>query len=242
VQALALHPWRVSFHEAVAIQESLRERLALQPLDRPVRLIAGADVAYARSTHCMYAAVVVVRLPELDVVERCGVRRAATFPYIPGLLSFREIPALAAAFARLSSRPDLLMFDAQGFAHPRRFGLACHAGVLFGTPSIGCAKTRLIGEHAAVARSRGSVAPLIDRGDEIGAVVRTREGVKPVYVSPGHLVDIPSAIELVMRSTGRFRLPEPVRLAHQETVALRRRDADRPAAPVRRYRGFIKER
>ncbi len=221
MRVLELHPWRVSYREAVGIQNSLRERLRLEPLARPLRLVAGADVAYPRLSRRTYAPVVVLALPSLDVVEVTEAACRARFPYIPGLLTFREVPPLLKAFARLRSEPDALLFDGQGLAHPRRFGLACHAGLLLGTPSVGCAKSRLVGTPGPVGPERGALAELSFDGGVVGAAVRTRPGVKPVYVSPGHLVDVPSAVDLVLATTRRFRIPEPLRLAHQASTALR---------------------
>ncbi len=242
MKARALHRWRVSHSEATGIQDALRPRLVAAPLPREPRLIAGADVAYSRRTHRVYAAVVVVALPSLETVESVGVTRAATFPYIPGLLSFREVPPLLDAFEQLSQSPDVLLFDGQGLAHPRRFGLACHAGLLLDAPSIGCAKTRLVGEHDPVPDSRGASVPLRVDGETVGAVVRTRQGVKPVFVSPGHRADTPSAVELVLLLAARYRLPEPQRRAHRATAALYAEDRDRPAARVRTYPNFVPKR
>lgn len=240
--ARTLHPWRVSYREAVAIQERLRARLRLEPLVRPVRFVAGTDVAYSRATHRMYAAVVIVRLPDLAPVETATAVRVARFPYIPGLFTFREVPPLLSAFRRLRHAPDVVIFDGQGLAHPRRFGLACHAGLLLAMPTVGCAKSRLVGEHAAVGRDRGALAELTYQGSTVGAAIRTRSGVKPVYVSPGHLVDLPSAIDLVLKTTGRFRIPEPIRLAHQATRALQQRLDPRFKPPARRgYPDFVPE-
>ena len=234
MKARLLHEWRVSYHEALAIQNRLRGRVRETPLPREIRLVAGADVAYSRLTHRMYASVLVCALPTLEVVERVQAVRRARFPYIPGLFSFREVPPLLAAFARLRSLPDVLLFDGQGLAHPRRFGLACHAGLLLDRPSVGCAKSLLIGLHASVGRRRESWAPLTDGGETIGAALRTRDGVKPVYVSMGHRADLASALNLVLATTRRFRLPEPLRLAHQSTQALMRR-LDAVARPARAH-------
>ena len=242
MKARALHPWRVSHAQAVGVQEALRPRLVAAPLPKDPRWVAGADVAYSRRTHRVYAAVVLVELPSLETVESVGVTRAATFPYIPGLLSFREVPALLDAFEQLSRAPDVLVFDGQGLAHPRRFGLACHAGLLLDAPSIGCAKTRLVGEHGPVPNHRGASLPLRVAGETVGAVVRTREGVNPVFVSPGHRADTPSAVALVLALAARYRLPEPQRRAHHATVALHARDRGRPAARVRAYPNFVPKR
>jgi deoxyribonuclease V len=242
VDALALHPWRVSYREAVGLQESLRGRLRIEPLARGPRLVAGADVAYSRATHRMYAAVVVVALPSLEAVETAEAASPARFPYIPGLFTFREVPPLLGAFERLRSRPDALLFDGHGLAHPRRFGLACHAGLLLGTPSLGCAKSRLVGRHADVGGARGARADLVCDGEVVGAALRTRDGVKPVYVSVGHLVDLDSAIDLVLATTRRYRIPEPLRLAHHATTALRLRLDPRASPPrARSYPDFVRE-
>jgi len=242
VKARALHPWRVSHAQAAGIQEALRPRLVAAPLPNEPRLVAGADVAYSRRTHRVYAAVVVVELPSLETVESVGVTRAAAFPYIPGLLSFREVPPLLDAFEQLSRTPDVVVFDGQGLAHPRRFGLACHAGLLLDAPSIGCAKTRLVGEHRAVPDRPGASVALQVDGETVGAVVRTRKGVKPVFVSPGHRADTPSAVDLVLALAARYRLPEPQRRAHHATVALHAQDRDRPAPRVRSYPNFVPKR
>ena len=242
MEYVRLHPWRVSHRQAIEIQEALRAQLVTVPLPDEPRWVAGADVGYSRRTHRVYAAVVVVELPSFDTVETVGVTRRATFPYIPGLLSFREMPPLLTAFERLSRTPDVVVFDGQGLAHPRRFGLACHGGLLLDLPSIGCGKTRLVGRHRPVGVRRGSTTPLVHDGEPVGAVVRTREGVSPVFVSPGQRADIDSAVRLVRRLASRYRLPEPQRRAHQATTALYRRDRERPAPRVRSYSGFIPAR
>lgn len=240
MEALALHPWRVSYQEAVAIQERLRSRLKIQPLPRRIRLVAGTDVAYSRPTHRMYAAVVVVALPSLEVVEQAEAVSRARFPYIPGLFTFRELPPLLGAFRRLRAVPDAILFDGQGLAHPRRFGLACHAGLLLDRPSVGCAKSRLVGEHGVVGEARGDFTALTLDGQVVGVTLRTRANVKPVYLSPGHRADLASSIELVMATTRRYRIPEPIRLAHQATTAMRLRLDGRAAQPkVHDYPDFV---
>lgn len=236
MKALDLHSWRVSYEGALAIQAALRRRVRLTRLRRAPRLVAGADVAYSRETHRMYAAVVVLELPSFEVVDTAESVSMARFPYIPGLFSFREIPPLLRAFGRLRSRPDAILFDGQGLAHPRRFGLACHAGVLLATPTIGCAKSRLVGDHAAVGPRRGDRSDLHLGGDVVGVALRTRDHVKPVFVSPGHRVDVAAATDLVLATTRGFRLPEPIRLAHNATTALMRRKEPRLKPP--RTRGY----
>jgi deoxyribonuclease V len=240
VRARALHPWRVGYRDAVAIQEFLRARLRLTPLPARIRLVAGTDVAYSRPTHRMYAAVVVVALPSLDVVEVAEAHCRARFPYVPGLFTFRELPPLLRAFRGLRSGPDVLLFDGQGLAHPRRFGLACHGGLLLGRPSVGCAKSRLVGTHGPLGPERGATAELVFEGGIVGAALRTQRGVTPVYVSPGHRADVGTSVGLVLACTGRFRLPEPIRLAHQATTALRRRlDPTLSPPQVRSYPDFL---
>jgi deoxyribonuclease V len=240
MDARELHPWRVSYDEAVAIQESLRSRLRIAPLPRRIRLVAGTDVAYSRPKHRMYAAVVVVALDTLQVVESVEAVSRARFPYIPGLFTFRELPPLLGAFRKLRAQPDAILFDGQGLAHPRRFGLACHAGLLLDTPSVGCAKSRLVGEHGPVGQARSDFVRLMHQGEVIGAAVRTRPAVKPVYVSPGHRADLASSIQLVLAATGRYRIPEPIRLAHQATTALRLRLDGGITPPARKdYPDFV---
>lgn len=206
-------PANVTPAEAVAIQNRLRGRVERRARLGRVRRVAGVDISVKDGR--ARAAVVVIEVPSLAPVERSVVDRPCDFPYVPGLLSFREGPSILAAFRRLRSRPDLLFFDGQGIAHPRRFGIASHIGVLLDLPAIGCAKSRLVGEHAAPGDARGSWAPLTHEGEVIGAAVRTREGVRPIYVSIGHRVDLETAIAWTMRCAGRYRLPEPTRLAHQ---------------------------
>jgi len=173
------------------------------------------DVGFEDDGATARAAVAVLRYPSLELVDHAVARRRVRFPYIPGLLSFREAPAVLAALRRLRVAPDVLLCDGQGIAHPRRLGIASHLGILSGLPSIGVAKTRLIGEHQQVPDRRGAWVPLFDRGECIGAVLRTRAHVKPLYVSIGHRVSLPTAIALVMACVGRFRLPETTRWAHR---------------------------
>ena len=204
--------WRVTPREAAAIQRRLASRVVLRPpAGRRVRLVAGLDAAYAGGR--VLAAAVLLRLPGLAEVERALVSLPASFPYVPGLLSFREAPALLRALRRLRSRPDLLLLDGHGVAHPRRFGIACHVGLLAGIPSVGVAKSLLVGEHDAPARAAGSRAPLRHRGESVGAALRTRDGGRPVLVSPGHLCDLRAAVRWTLRCVRGHRLPEPTFLA-----------------------------
>ncbi|HEV8635787.1 MAG TPA: deoxyribonuclease V [Chloroflexota bacterium] len=215
----ALHGWDLSPDEARALQAELRGRVELRDGIRPdeVRLVAGVDNGYLRSDEGTtgFAAVVVLTFPALEVVEQRIASRPATFPYVPGLLSFREAPAVLAALEAVESEPDLFVFDAQGYAHPRRLGAASHLGLFVDRPSIGCAKSRLIGRYEEPPREPGARTELVDRGETVGAVVRTRPSAPPLFVSPGHLITVDTAVELVLACCreGR-RLPEPTRLAH----------------------------
>jgi len=230
------HSWDVPVAEARAIQEALRDRVEERDRFGPVRRVAGADVSYDRGSPILYAAVVVLDADSLQVVDSASVCMRAGFPYVPGYLSFREMPALLAAFERLRTPPDLLLADGHGRAHPRRFGIACHLGVALDLPTLGCAKSRLVGEHREPGARRGSSTQLLHDGELIGRVVRTRDGVKPVYVSVGHRVSLQTAQRLVLRLAPRWRLPEPVRAAHEEVNRLRReaRGVTRRAPGARR--------
>lgn len=209
------HPWNLSATEAIAVQRELRAHLI--PSDRlgPVRRVAGVDVGFEVGGTVTRAAVAVLRYPELELLETAIARRPTTFPYIPGLLSFRELPAVLEALERLNEPPDLLLCDGQGIAHPRRFGIACHLGLLVDIPSIGVAKTRLYGTHEEPPDQRGAWTPLRADGEIIGAVLRTRTGVKPLYVSPGHRIGLETAVAYVMGCCARYRLPETTRHAHR---------------------------
>ena len=218
----ALHEWNVTPSEAVAIQKQLREQVELRPLPDDVRLVAGCDISFNKYSDVIYAGIVVVRLPDFEVVERAGVVSRARFPYVPGLLSFRETPSLLEAWERLSIRPDVVALDGQGLAHPRRFGIACHVGLITGVPSVGFAKTRLVGTYDEPDEEAGAFSPLVHRGETIGAVVRTKTRVSPVFISPGHLADVPSSVALALRCTWKYRVPEPTRLAHLFVNELRR--------------------
>ncbi len=209
-----MHDWDLTPKEAIALQNRLRDRVRLRPLKRKIRTIAGADVSFNRFSDRIYAGIVVLSLPDLEIIESTAIRSRTRFPYIPGLLSFRELPALLEAWAKLKTIPDALILDGQGLAHPRRFGIACHAGIWLKIPTIGCAKSILVGKHAELPPEAGSQTPLVDRNEQIGIVLRTKKSVAPVYVSPGHLIDMPGAVDLVQRSLTRYRLPETTRQAH----------------------------
>jgi deoxyribonuclease V len=206
-----MHEWPADLARARAIQQELRARVRLADDFGAIATVAGVDAGYEGDM--ARAVVVILSFPDLTPLEYTIARRPAPLPYIPGFLSFREGPAVLAALAELRTHPDLLIFDGQGIAHPQRLGIASHIGVLTDIPSIGCAKSILVGTHAPAPDARGAWTPLIDRGETIGAVLRTRPGVKPVYVSPGHRITLPMAIRFVMACTTRYRLPETTRLA-----------------------------
>ena len=207
--------WALSPAAARDLQLTLADRVEQGDRFGRIALVAGIDIGFEQAGTITRAAVAVLELPELALVESALARRPTDFPYVPGLLSFREIPAALEALAALAATPDLLLCDGQGFAHPRRFGLACHLGWLVDAPCIGVAKSRLIGAFAEPGPARGAWTPLCDRDQTIGAAVRSRTGVKPLFVSTGHRVGLASAIRLTLACTGRYRLPEPTRLAHQ---------------------------
>ena len=210
-----LHSWDITPAEGIELQKRLAGRIRVEPLAGPVATVAGADCAFAAGGGQIIAAAVLLDARTLEVLAAAESRRACTFPYVPGLLGFREVPVALEALVGLSRLPDLLMCDGQGFAHPRRFGLACHLGLLAGLPSVGAAKSRLIGTHAPVGEERGAWQPLYDGEEVIGAALRTRPGTNPLYISAGHRVSLASAIDLVLRCAPRFRLPEPTRQAHR---------------------------
>lgn len=202
----------ITIEQAIAIQEHLRERV--QPMNGfapdALRTVAGIDAAYHDGAR---AAIVVMAFPNLVVLDQATATLPTAFPYVPGLLSFREIPAALAAFAKLTVPPDVVICDGQGYAHPRRFGLACHLGVLLDRPTIGCAKTHFIGTYAEPGPNSGDCAPLIDSGETIGMVVRTKPQTKPLFVSVGHKIDLDTAVAIVLRCLRGYRLPETTRAA-----------------------------
>ncbi|MFQ5462763.1 MAG: deoxyribonuclease V [Phycisphaerae bacterium] len=210
-----LHTWSVTPQAAIKLQRDLADRVRVRGRIRQLRLVAGADLAFTRDGKTCIAGAVVWDVARQAVVEQHIVRRAVRFPYIPGLLSFREAPAILAVLRKIKTDPDAFLFDGQGLAHPRRFGLACHVGILIDRPSIGCAKSRLIGDETEPGIRRGSVSALEDDGDCIGMVLRTRDRVKPIYVSVGHRVSLQTAVDVTMACCAGYRLPEPTRLADQ---------------------------
>ena len=221
-QAQQLHRWDVTPKEAIEIQQRLRSKLITTRLEKELRYIAGCDISFDKGSDVVYAGIVVLKLPELDEVARATTITRVKFPYIPGLLSFRESPALLEAWEKLPLQPDILMIDGQGYAHPRRFGIASHFGVLVDLPTVGCAKTLLIGNFEEPESKAGSYSPLIDHDEVVGAALRTQDSVSPVFVSIGHKIDLEGAIKVVMRCTKEYRIPEPTRQAHLLVNTLRR--------------------
>lgn len=212
------HNWDVSTHEAIRIQERLASSVKEMPLASPPATVAGVDVSFRRRGYKDYAAqcgIAVLSLPDLDLVDQARWEGDVTFPYVPGLLSFREIPAIVAALEQLSLRPDIFMTDGQGLAHPRRFGLACHLGVALNMPTVGVAKKKLVGDFSGLSLERGSHEPLTHRGDLVGAAVRTRTAIKPVFVSVGHRMTLEEAVQLTLACSPRYKIPEPTRMAHR---------------------------
>ncbi len=213
-----LHSWDISPTEAVALQRDLAGQLRINRglAESAVQSIAGVDLSPPDAqTGLARGAVVVVAWPSLDVIEVSTAEGVADFPYVPGLLSFREAPILLEALSGLRGTPDLVLVDGQGTAHPRRFGIACHLGLAVDVPIVGCAKSRLVGEHEQPGEEKGEWTPLTHRGDVIGAVVRTRTGVRPIYVSPGNNIDLDSSVRWALACSPRYRIPVPTRLAHR---------------------------
>jgi deoxyribonuclease V len=237
---LKLHPWNVNYKNAVEIQKRLEKSIILTCAAKNFAFIAGADVSYlpertiqsgtrqkgfvgpasrsssagTKKSEMFYASIVVFELKTMEMVETVTASGKVDFPYIPGLLSFRESPILLKAFAKIKSNPDVIILDAQGIAHPRGIGLASHIGLLLDKPSIGCAKTRLIGDYHEMDGEVGCYSHLTVQDKVVGAVLRTRKNVKPVFVSPGHKIDLNTSIDLVLKSCCGYRLPEPIRQAH----------------------------
>lgn len=214
--------WSITPREAVRQQQTWRARVETRDRFGPLQYVAGADLAFDPETNLAFAGVIVYRLPELEEVERRMARRKLCFPYVPGLLSFRESPVLLAAFARLRVEPDVILIDGHGMAHPRRFGIACHLGLLLDKPTIGCAKSILVGEAEEPGEQAGSKSPLIDEGETVGVALRTRDKVRPIYVTIGHRVSLESAVRIVTQCTDGFRLPKPTREADHWVGDLRR--------------------
>lgn len=220
-----LRHWPKTYQDAVALQEQLRHRVQLIPLSRPPRLVGGADAITDRTDRRIFGAIVVYTYPELELVEEAGAEGDCPFPYRTGLLSFREVPILAETFSRLKNRPDVLLVDGQGLAHPRGLGLASHLGLVLDVPTIGVAKSRLIGDGAEPDAAAGSASSLMWKGKEVGLILRTKEDRKPFYLSVGHRITLAECREIVMRCVTRYRSPIPLR--HADLLSRRLRSAAR---------------
>ncbi|MEH2290812.1 deoxyribonuclease V [Nostoc sp.] len=208
------HAWPSTLEEAIVIQETLQNQVITEDrLQEPIEYVAGVDMGFEADGTISRAAVAVLSFPDLQVIETSLAHRPTTFPYVPGFLSFREIPAVLDALEKIKTTPNIILCDGQGIAHPRKLGIASHLGLLIDMPTIGVAKSRLIGKHEELAETKGSTQPLIYNGEIIGAVLRSRTGVKPLYISSGHRISLPTAIDYVLRCTPKYRLPETTRIA-----------------------------
>ncbi|MBN1355064.1 endonuclease V [bacterium] len=217
------HSWPSGYHEALRIQEDLVQRLRFEPLTGPVETIGGVDISYSKKSRRMYAAVLVFDYARMQVIDEGTWIQDETFPYIPGMLTFREGPAATRAMEKISIRPDVMLFDGHGIAHPRFCGTASHLGLIWGIPSIGVAKKKLVGEYTEPDPEAGSATELIYKDRVVGRVLRTRTNVKPVFVSQGNRIDLDSAVRVVLACCSRHRLPEPTRRAHLRVNELRRK-------------------
>ncbi|TLD41929.1 MAG: Endonuclease V [Candidatus Jettenia ecosi] len=218
-----LHAWNVDYKKAIQIQQTLRDLLIIKKSSGKIDTIAGADVSYDKQSDYFFAGVIVFTLNRhLEQIEEATAIDKARFPYIPGLLSFREAPILLKAFRKLKNEPDIILFDGQGIAHPRHLGLASHMGLFLDKPTIGCAKSRLVGEYGPVENAAGSYTKLLYKNEVVGAALRTKINTKPVFVSPGHKTNLAFAIRIVMASCSRYRIPEPTRQAHLLVNKLRK--------------------
>ena len=216
------HRWDLTPKQAIALQRELSRRVVRNDDFRKIRCVAGADISLDKETNTGYAGVIVYSFPSLEEIERRWASGPLRFPYVPGLLSFREGPLLLKALAKLRTEPDLLLFDAQGIAHPRRFGLASHLGLVLDKPAIGVAKSRLCGTHSEPAKRAGAWTKLRDRHETIGAVLRTRTNVKPVFISTGHRISLETAVELALACSDGTRIPRPTREADRWVAQLKK--------------------
>lgn len=214
MRCLELHPWDLNYDAAIEIQRKLSSRVILAPFESKINFVAGADVSYSKGSDTFYSGVVVMNVADMTVVEETTCKGQVSFPYIPGLLSFRESPVLIKAFKKLKHIPDVVIFDGQGIAHPRGLGIASHMGLILETPSIGCAKNLLVGKYTNLGEEVGDFSYLMFGGRAVGVALRTKKGVSPIFVSPGHKVDIPSSISIILSLCRGYRIPEPLRLAH----------------------------
>ena len=218
-----LHSWKLGVQEAIRIQKDLRDRLILKKTFSGVRTIGGGDVTYSKNRNLLLGAIVVLSFPGMETLDIATAYGKIPFPYVPGLLSFREGPILIRVFKKLKVKPDVMIYDGQGIAHPKGFGLASHLGLWFDQPSIGCAKTPLLKDFICPGNSKGSFEFIRRDGKEVGALLRTKEKVKPLFVSPGHRIDLVTSLQLIVESCQGFRIPEPLRKAHQLSRKMRHR-------------------
>ena len=223
-----IHPWHVSPQKAVEIQKRLRSLLVLERLSGPIRSVAGTDVSCSRNSDLIWAGVVVFSYPDLYKIEERWIKDKTSFPYIPGLLSFREIPAIIKSIKKLKTVPDLILCDGQGIAHPRGLGLASHLGLLLDKPTVGCAKSRLVGEFSKVGENKGDHSRLLHKGRAIGSVLRTRTGVRPLFTSPGNRISQEESLKVVLDCCLKYRIPEPIRQAHLLVNGLRQNEEKTP--------------
>ena len=222
------HPWDLSPKEAVKLQKELAERVRIKPLADTPRFIGGADLSYEIESDVLYAGIIVFTFPDLEPVEVSLIKGEAEFPYVPGLLSFREIPHLVRAWEALTHPPDLLVMDGHGIAHPRRFGVASHFGVLMDVPTIGCAKKHLTGYYELPGEEAGSASPLLKKegGEQFGWIFRNQTGIKPVWISPGHQIDLEGTLQIMSQVRGEYRIPVPTRYADMWVNQIRRGEAE----------------
>ena len=218
-----LHPWDLTPREAIQVQKKLAQRISLQNSFTKIHTIAGADIAVDIESNEGIAGVVVYRFPDLKTVERQSARKKLTYPYIPGLLSFREVPVLLEALREIKTEPDLILFDGQGIAHPRFLGIASHMGLLLDKPTIGCAKSLLVGSFEEPAKKAGSTSPLKIGEKTVGMVLRTRDGARPIFVSPGHKIDLETSVQIVKNCCDGFRIPKPTREADRFVGEMKRK-------------------
>ncbi len=215
--------WPDNYKEGVRLQEELKSKVIIEPFKGDLKYITGVDISISRRDKLIFCAIVTFSYPSLELIEEATSAIPTPFPYVPGLLSLREGPAIIEAYKNLSIEPHVIIFDGQGIAHPRGLGIASHIGVILDLPTIGCAKSRLVGEYEEPGPGKGDYSILYFEDREVGAVVRTREGTRPVFVSPGHRMDIQSAVDIVLSTCRGYRLPEPVRIAHIRAGELKRR-------------------
>lgn len=216
-----LHRWDLPYAEARQLQSELAARIKFTDMRKTPKLIAGIDCAFSKDGKNIAAAVIVMNLPQLEVIEVKTATAEVTYPYIPGLLSFREAPVCIKAVQKIVNTPDLFMIDGQGIAHGRKLGLAAHLGLFFNKPTIGCAKNRLVGKYEEPGKEKGNYSPLIYKGEQVGAVVRTRTNVKPLFISVGNKCTLDFAIKITLACAKKYRLPEPTRIAHQTVTKLK---------------------